>query len=50
MPIDQKPGPGQYDAKINLIKPGVPTCDIGKGNDGRKDRELFLDCHNPAPG
>ena len=35
MPIEQKPGPGYYDSKINLIKPSIPGCDIGKGNDGK---------------
>ena len=33
--IEQKPGPGQYDSRFNFIKPSIPGCDIGKGNDGK---------------
>ena len=50
MPIEKKPGPGQYDEKLNLIKPSIPSCDIGKGNDGKQGREFFLKIDNPAPG
>ena len=36
--IENKPGPADYNGKTTLTHPSIPGCDIGKGNDGRKDR------------